>query len=353
MESKIIVVTGITGFIAKHVAAQLLDLGFVVRGTLRNPDKEQQVRQAISYMCSEQALVRLQLVTCDLLSDEGWQEAMADAEALMHLAAYVPAMEPKDPAAVIRPSLEGTERVFSFARAARIKRIIMTSSIAAIGYGHDIKSKSKSKSVNLTSNDWTNIAGLKGGWAYAEAKVLAEKKAWAIAKENHLDLTCICPGMVFGPAPDTDTSASLEVVKRLMNRQVPAIPPGGLSVVDVRDVAKIHVAALGEDGTIDQRIIASAHYITFTEIAQILRDAYPNIKFPNNIAPVWLLKFIALFSRTIKQLVADLDVVRNYDGTAGEKLLGGKYKDGQEATLSAAISLIQLGLIKGKPLSPD
>ncbi len=345
MKPKLIVVTGITGFIAKHVAAQLLDLGFAVRGTMRNPDKKQQVRQALSTMCSQQALERLELINCDLLGDDGWNEAMAGADALMHLAAYVPAMEPKDPEAVIRPSLEGTKRVFRFAMAAGIKRIIMTSSIAAIGYGHDIKSRS----VNLTVDDWTNIEGLKGGWSYAEAKVLAEKKAWEVAKENQLDLTCICPGMVFGPAPDTDTSASLEVVKRLMNRQVPAIPPGGLSVVDVRDVAKIHVASLGNDDTIDKRIIASAHYIRFTEIADILRNAYPDIKFANNVAPVWLLKMIAPFNRTIKQLVADLDVVRNYDGAAGAKLLGGEYKDGREATLSAAKSLIELGMIKGKP----
>jgi len=343
MESKIIVVTGITGFIAKHVAAQLLDLGFVVRGTLRNPDKKQQVRKAISSMCSEKALERLELVTCDLLDDEGWQEAMSGGSALMHLAAYVPAKEPKDPTTVIRPSLEGTQRVFGFARAARIKRIIMTSSIAAIGYGHDIKSKS----VNLTADDWTNIAGLKGGWSYAEAKVLAEKKAWEVAKENRSDLTCICPSMVLGPAPDTDISASMKIVLRLMNRQVPALPPGGMSVVDVRDVAKIHVAALGNDDTIDQRIIASAHYIKFAEVAQILRDEYPDIKFVSSVAPVWLLKFIALFSRTIKQLVADLDVVRNYDGSVGEKLLDGKYRDGQEAVLSAARSLIKSGMIKG------
>ncbi|MCF6326937.1 MAG: NAD-dependent epimerase/dehydratase family protein [Devosiaceae bacterium] len=343
MESKIIVITGITGFIAKHVAAQLLDLGFVVRGTLRNPDKKQQVRQAISLMCSEQALERLQLVNCDLLHDEGWQEAMDGAEALMHLAAYVPAREPKDPEAVIRPSLEGTERVFGFARAARIKRIIMTSSIAAIGYGHDIKSKS----VHFSVDDWTNVDGLKGALAYAKAKVLAEKKAWELARNNHLDLTCICPSMVFGPAPDTDISASMKIVLRLMNRQVPAIPPGGLSVVDVRDVAKIHVGALGDDDTIDQRIIASAQYIKFTEIADILRSEFPNIKFPNNVAPIWLLKFIGLFSQTIKQVVADLDVVRNYDGVAGEKLLNGKYRDGVEATLSAAHSLIKLGMIKG------
>ncbi|VAW23070.1 Dihydroflavonol-4-reductase [hydrothermal vent metagenome] len=283
------------------------------------------------------------MVTCDLLNDEGWQEAMAGGSALMHLAAYVPAKEPKDPTAVIRPSLEGTKRVFGFARSARIKRIIMTSSIAAIGYGHDIKSRS----VNFSVDDWTNVDGLKGALAYAKAKVLAEKKAWEIAKENHLDLTCICPSIVFGPAPDTDISASLKIVLRLMNRQVPAIPPGGISIVDVRDVAKIHVASLDDDDTIDQRIIASAQYIKFTEIVDVLRNEFSDIKFPNNVAPVWFLKFVGLFSQTIKQVVAGLDVVRNYDGAAGADLLGGKYRDGREATLSAAHSLIKSGMIKG------
>lgn len=344
MASKVIVVTGATGFIAKHVIAQLLDLGFVVRATLRNLNKQQQVRQTIASMCSEQALERFELVSCDLLEDEGWKEAMEGADALMHLAAFVPAMEPKEAAAVIRPSLEGSERVLGFALSAGIRRVIMTSSIAAIGYGHD----SKEKTINLTADDWTNIAGLKGGWAYAKAKVLAEKRAWEIAGKSRLDLTTICPGMVFGPVPDTDTSASLEVVKRLLNGQVPAIPPGGLSVVDVRDVAKIHVMALGQDKTIGKRIIASAHYIEFVEIAQILREGYPKIKLPTSKAPVWLMRFLGLFSRTIKQVVADLDVVRNYDGSGGEELLEGKYRDGQEATLSAAESLIELGLIKSK-----
>ena len=342
MRGKIIVVTGITGFIAKHVAAQLLDLGYGVRGTLRNPDKQQQVRKSIASMCSQKALERLEMVTCDLLGDEGWQEAMEGADALMHLAAYVPAKEPRDPMSVVRPSLEGTERVFGFAGAAGIKRIVMTSSIAAIGYGHDIKSAS----VNFTVDDWTNVEGLKGGMAYAKAKVLAERKAWEIARKDQFNLTCICPAMVFGPAPDKDISASMKIILRLMNRQIPFTPPGGLSVVDVRDVARIHVLSLGDDDTLDQRIIASAQYIKFTEIVGILRNEYKNIKFPGRVASFWLLKAIGLFSRTIRLVTADLQVVRNYDGSAGAKLLGGKYLDGKEATLSAAKSLVDLGMIK-------
>jgi len=338
----IIVVTGATGFIAKHVMAQLLDAGFRVRATLRNPDKSQQVHKTIDGMCASPINERLELVQCDLLADEGWKQAMDGARALMHLAAYVPAREPKKEESVIRPSLEGSERVLNFALDAGINRVVMTSSIAAIGYGH----KYAGSSVDFTADDWTDVVGLKDSWAYPKAKVLAEKLAWKIADEKGLDLTCICPSMVFGPIPDNDTSASLEVIKQLMTGQIPAIPPGGLSVIDVRDVAKIHVSALNDDKTFGQRIIASAQYIKFTQIAEILGTKYPSAKIPRFIAPILLLKIVGVFSRTIRQIVADLDVVRNYDGSAGEQLLGCKYFDASDASLASARSLIELGLVK-------
>ncbi len=341
-----IIVTGASGFIAKHVIAQLLDKEFSVRATLRDFSKAESVRRTIDLMCANGISGRFDLVSCDLLSDDGWLETMEGGDALMHLAAIVPSSEPKNPATVIRPSLEGAERVLGFALAAGIRRVVMTSSIAAIGYGH----KSQSKSVNFTSEDWTVVEGLKGKWAYPKAKTLAEKRAWEIAGNKRLDLTCICPSMVLGPVPDRDISASLEIVKRLMNGKVPAIPPGGISFVDVRDVAQIHVAALDQDSTINQRIIASAGYVRFSEIAKIIKNSYPDAKLPTGIAPIWLLKFLGNFSRTISQVAADLDVVRNYDGSAGSQLLQGEYRGAAQAILSSAESLIELGLVRSQTL---
>ena len=338
----VIVVTGATGFIAKHVIAMLLNAGHQVRGTLRNVSKGEGVLETLNSMVGHDLVQNFSLFECDLLSDDGWGDAMDGADAVMHIATYVPAREPKNAQTVIRPALEGTERVMGFAASAGVKRIVMTSSIAAIGYGHKVTGKH----VNHDGDDWTDLEGLGNSWAYAAAKTLSEKRAWELANEMGIDLTCVCPSMVFGPAIDTDTSASLKVILRLMNGQVPALPPGGMSVVDVRDVAQIHVDALSNQTSFGRRIISSAHYITFEQVSEILRVAYPHKNFPSYTAPVWLMKFLGKFERTIKQIAADLDSVRYYDGGPGEQLMARDYRDGQEAVLSAAKSLIKLGMVK-------
>ncbi len=337
-----VIVTGASGFIAKHVIIKLLNAGYFVRGTIRNAKKGQGIYQAIEGVCSPEISKNFELFECDLLSEEGWGQALVGADVLMHLATVVPLREPKDRNTVIRPAVEGTERIMRFAVEAGVKRMVMTSSIAAIGYGHS----DVGKVVRLSSKDWTDIAGLKESWAYPEAKTISEQRAWEISKQNNINLTTVCPSMVFGPAADADTSASLEIVKRLMNGQVPVLPPGGVSVVDVRDVAQVHVDALTNSESYGKRIIASAHYISFMEIVQILRAAYPEGKFPSLTAPVWLMKFLGKFDRTIRQVAHDLDTVRHYDGAPGANLMGRAYRDGQEATLAAAESLIELGLVK-------
>ncbi len=345
MTGKNIVVTGATGFIAKHVISGLLETGYRVRATMRNLKRAEEVRRTVADMAGDKLAAGLELFECDLLMDGEWERAFGGCDALIHMAARVPIEEPGNPESVIRPSLEGTERVLDFAIKAGIRRVVMTSSIAAIGYGHG----SREKSLDLGAGDWTNIKGLKGGWAYARAKTLAEKRAWEMAGNGRLDLTTICPSMVFGPVPDIDTSASLEVVRRLMNGEVPALPPGGISVVDVRDVARIHVGALEDAVTFNQRIIASAQYIAFSEIAEIIKTSYPEAKIPKTVAPVWALKVAGIFSRSIRQIAADLRVVRNYDGSGGRRLLDGGYRNGREAVLSAAESMIELGLIGIRP----
>jgi len=340
--SKIIVVTGASGFIAKHVIARLLDAGYLVRGTVRSLEKIIQVRQTMEEMCGTEALDRFALVVADLLADKGWEEAMATATALIHVATYVPAKEPKDPEQVLRPATEGTRRVLAFAKKAGIKRVIMTSSIAAIGYGD----KEMRGEVHFGVNDWTDVAGLKGRWTYPAAKMLSEKLAWDLAKRDGFELTTICPSMVFGPAPDADTSASLKILRQILNGKVPALPPGGFGVVDVRDVAEIHVAALLDPASISKRIIANSGYVAFLRVAEILGAKYPDVKVPRHTAPKWLLRVLGRFDRTIRQISLDLDVVRIYDGSSGAKMLGRDYRSSEEAALSAAKSLYETGVVR-------
>ncbi len=340
--SQVIVVTGASGFIAKHVMARLLNAGFTVRGTVRSLKKAGQITQTMSRMCGSECLERFSLVAADLLADQGWKEAMQGGAALVHVATYVPAKEPKDPEQVLAPAIEGTRRVLGFAVKAGIKRVVMTSSIAAIGYGH----KKQSGEVRFGEDDWTNAEAIKGVWTYPQAKVLSEKLAWEMAKTDGLELTTICPSMVFGPAPDADTSASLKVVQRILEGKVPAMPPGGIGVVDVRDVAEIHTTALLEPQTIGKRIIANCGYVEFLRVAQILGSNYPDIKVPDRTAPAWLLRLLGRFDRTVRQISLDLDVKRIYDGSSGEKLLGRNYRDAEEATLWAAKSLYETGVVK-------
>ncbi len=337
-----VVVTGASGFIAKHVIVKLLNAGFAVRGTIRDAKKGAGIYQAIEGVCGPDIAKNLDLFECDLLASDGWGQVFSGVDALMHLATVVPAREPKDPSLVIRPAIEGTERVMRYASIAGVRRVVMTSSIAAIGYGQH----KPGKLIKLGADDWTDVEGLKGTWSYPKAKTLSEKRAWSLAKESGMNLTVICPSMVLGPAVDADTSASLEIVKRLMNGQVPILPPGGMSVVDVRDVAQIHVEALGNESSHGKRIIASAQYMSFLEVADILRAAYPGGKFPSLTAPIWLMKMVGKFDRTIKQVAHDLETVRHYDGAPGAELMAREYRDGQEAMLAAAESLIDLGLAK-------
>lgn len=339
---KTVVVTGASGFIAKHIIAQLLELGFAVRGTLRSQAKIPQVRQSISEMVAKPAFQRFSLFTCDLLSDTGWAEAMLGADGVMHVATVVPMKEPKVRDDVIRPAIEGTQRVMGFAHSAGISRIIMTSSIAAIGYGV----KNDKGTVRFTEADWTSVEGLKGTWAYPEAKVRSEVLAWETAKRNGVRLTTVCPSMVFGPAVDADTSASLEIVRRVLAGKVPAMPPGGIGVVDVRDVANIHVAAFLNPTSAGRRVIANAQYMEFIAIARLLGANYPEVKVPGRAAPKWLLRFLGRFDRTIRQISADLDTIRLYDGSYGAELMGRDYRTPEEATISAAESLYELGIVK-------
>ncbi len=337
-----IIVTGASGFIAKHVMARLLDQGFRVRGTVRAEQKIPQIRETMARMCKEPIAERLELVVADLLDDKGWGEAMAGADALIHVATYVPAKEPKDPAQVLAPALEGTKRVLRFAKKAAIKRVVMTSSVAAIGYGHQVRRGE----VHFGVSDWTSADKVMGHWTYPAAKVLSEKLAWDIAKKDALQLTTICPSMVFGPAPDADTSASLKVVRQILQGKVPMMPPGGIGVVDVRDVAEIHTKALLDPESIGQRVIANSGYLAFLSLAQILGGKYPGIKVPVRTAPKWLLRIMGRFDRTIRQILLDLDVVRLYDGSSGGKLLGRDYRDANEATLAAAKSLYDAGVVR-------
>lgn len=342
MRSGLVLVTGANGFVGKWVVIELLRAGFSVRGTVRSESKAEAVRQAVVNQLGTNALERLNFVRAELLQDAGWAAAMVDVTALVHVAAQIAAEEPKDMQVVIAPALEGTERVLRFAVAGDVRRVVMTSSIATVGYG---LGQAKGRRT-YTEEDFTDLDAMRFRWAYCVGKTLAERAARAFVRAEGLRLTTIHPGAILGPALDADASVSLQMVSGLLDGSTPAMPSNGFSVIDVRDVARMHVAALQDEASEGQRYLAAARYLAFPEVAEILRRAYPERQITQKIVPDWIIKTMARFGGPTRQIINDIGNEKHFDGSKGERLLGHPYITAEDAVLSAAESVIRLGLLK-------
>jgi len=339
-DTDLILVTGASGYVGKWCVVRLLENGYRVRGTIRSEAKARQVRETVASVVGADAAMRLELVTADILDDKGWQEAMAGVAAVMHVATAVRADEPRDSSVVIRPAIEGTERVLHFAKEAGIRRVIITSSIATVGYGHGQTSGRRVYDETY----FTNLDGMRFKWAYCIGKTKAEQAAWAYAKAHGLEVTTIHPGAIIGPALDDDASISVGMVSGLLDNAMPALPSNGYSIIDVRDVADMHVAALEKPEAIGQRYLATAEYMKFPQIAQMLRELYPNRKIVQKIVPDWIMFIMARFGGPVRQIINDIGNEKVFDGTKGEKLMGRRYISARQSIADTAESVIRLGL---------
>ena len=338
-----VLVTGASGFVAKHVIGQLLNAGYAVRGTVRGQSKVPGIWAAVAALAPGRE-AGLELVEADLLDDAGWAAAMQGVSAVMHVAAAIVAVEPKDPDVVVRPAVEGTERVLAFAEAAGVKRVIMTSSIATVGYGLGHERGVR----HYTEADFTNLDGMRRSWAYCIGKTRAERAAWGYAELHDMALTTIHPGAILGPATDKDTSISLGLVTGLLDGSTPALARIGFAISDVGDVAAMHVAALQKPESIGQRYLCTGPYRTFEQVAEVLRRTYPGYPITRRTVPDWLIRIISLMGGPTRQIVNDIGNEKHFDGSKGEKLLGRAYQTVEDAILSAAESAIRFGLVKIK-----
>lgn len=340
-----ILVTGASGFVAKHLIGELLRAGYRVRGTVRNRTKVVGINKALDVLAPGLS-GNLEIVEADLLDDAGWAHAMEDVKAVMHVAAVITASEPKDPSTVIRPAVEGTERVLRFAASEHVRRVIMTSSIATVGYGHDHTSGVRT----YTEADFTDLTNLRYPWAYCIGKTRAEQAAWAFANGKGLELTTIHPGAILGPATDPETSISLGLVAGLLDGSTPAMPRIGFAISDVRDVAAMHLAALENRNSIGQRYLCTGPYRSFEEVAAILRTAYPDYPVTLKTVPDWIMRALARFGGPVRQIINDIGNEKHFDGSKGERLLGRSYHTPDAAILAAAESLMRLNRIKPKAM---
>lgn len=333
-----VLVTGATGFIASHTILALVDKGYEVRGTARSASKADALNATLSAYAGKP--IEIELVSADLTQDEGWAEAMEGVTYLQHLASPIPNNLPKDPNELIIPAKEGALRALKAAKAAGVKRAVMTSSFASVGYGWG-----DSRPDVLDESHWSNPDNIKDNTAYTRSKAIAEKAAWDYIEGDGagLELSVINPVAVLGPAMSGDVSASLELVTQPMMNKVPAFPKLTFGIVDVRDVAAAHVAAMEKPEAAGERFIVGERVLTFTEIGEVLREAYPNRKLPKGELPSWLVKMLTVVNPTLKQIVPELGKHRGFTNQKSKSVLGIDYIPAKDAILASTNSLIELG----------
>jgi nucleoside-diphosphate-sugar epimerase len=338
-----ILVTGGSGFIASHTIVQLLNAGHRVRATVRDLKRELDVRAMVK-QGGAQAGDRLSFFAADLQNDAGWAAAVADCDYVLHVASPLPAYVPKNEDELIVPAREGALRVLRAARDARVKRVVLTSSFAAIGYGHP------SQSARFTETNWSEVTG-SDVTAYAKSKTLAERAAWDfIAREGReLELSVINPVVVFGPVLGPDYSTSVLLIQRLMSGSVPGSPRLSLGVVDVRDVADLHIRAMTHAAAKGERFLAVAgDFMLIHDIAKVLKnrmgEAGKNV--PTRQLPNWLVRIAALRDPLVKQILPELGKLKNGSNEKAKRLLGWTPRSSEEAIISTAESLLDLNLLK-------
>ena len=336
-----VLVTGGSGFIGSHALLQLLATGHEVRTTIRSLQREAGLRALLRANAADDA--RLHCFVTDLTQDAGWTDAVAGCDFVLHIASPFPAGIPKHEDELIVPARDGALRVLRAARDTGVKRVVLTSSFAAIGYGHPEQQE---------PFDETRWSRLDDGLApYTKSKTLAERAAWDfIAREGGgLELAVVNPVGVFGPVLGADYATSIQLVQRLMTGSMPGCPRLHFGVVDVRDVVDLHLRAMTHPAAKGERFLAVAgDFMRVQEMALALKSRLGTAarKVPTRELPDWLVKLVAMFDPTVRQIVPDLGKYKNATAAKAQRVLGWSPRSNQDALMATAESLLRLGLLK-------
>ena len=336
-----VLVTGGSGFIGSHAILQALAAGHEVRTTVRNLQREGELR-ALLHANGADTDAPLRCFAADLTRDAGWAEAVAGCDVVLHLASPFPAGIPKHEDELIVPARDGALRVLRAARDGGVKRVVLTSSFAAIGYGHP------ERQAPFDETTWTNLDDSIA--AYTKSKTLAERAAWDfIAREGGLELTVVNPVGVFGPVLGADYATSIQLVQRLMAGSMPGCPRLRFGVVDVRDVVDLHLRAMTDPAANGERFLAVAgDFMRVQEMARVLKARLGEAarRVPTRELPDWLVKLVAMFDPTVRQIVPDLGKYKNASADKARRLLGWSPRSNEQALVATAESLLRLGLLK-------
>jgi nucleoside-diphosphate-sugar epimerase len=341
-----VLVTGGSGFIGSHTIVQLLQAGHEVRTTIRNLQREGDVRAMLRNGGAEPGS-RLSFVAADLNADAGWAQAVAGCEYVIHVASPLPSAVPKHEDELIVPARDGALRVLRAARDAGVKRVVLTSSFAAVGYGY------KPRTAPFDETNWTHLDGADVA-PYTKSKALAERAAWDfIGKEGGgLELSVVNPVAVFGPVLGPDYSTSILIVQRLMDGALPGSPKLCFGVVDVRDVADLHLRAMTHPAAKGERFLAVAgDFLWMREIARILKSRMGSDgrRVPTRELPNWMVRLASLRDPAIKLILPELGKRKSATNEKARRMLGWTPKSNEEAITATGESLVRLALLKHSP----
>jgi nucleoside-diphosphate-sugar epimerase len=339
-----VLVTGGSGFIGSQVLLQLLAKGYTVRTTVRNLVREPEVRSLLERAGSEPG-ERLRFFAADLEADQGWKEAAEGCEFVLHVASPFPPAVPRNEDELIIPARDGALRVLRASRDAGVRRVVLTSSFAAVGYGH------AEQAAPFDETSWTDLGG-EGLTAYVKSKTMAERAAWEwIAREGGgLELATVNPVGVFGPVLSPDFATSILIVQKMMDGAMPGCPRLWFGGVDVRDVAQLHLLAMVSPDAKGERFLATAgDFLSLVDMARMLKrrmgDAARRV--PTRELPDWLVRVAAWRDPSVKQILPDLGKHKNASSQKARTILGWKPLSIEDALAATAQSLLEQGLLKG------
>ena len=336
-----VLLTGISGWIAKHTAIELLNKGYEVLGTVRNKDLIDQTKETIK---KHAPIEKLSFIELDLLKDDGWEKAAIGSKYIFHIASPFPMKVSRNRELLLPVAVDGTLRVLNAGINAGVEQIIKTSSIVAM-----FRKPNRSNPYTFGENDWTDENWIEGVNDYFLSKTKAEKAAWELMESKGLKskLTTINPGGVFGDALDKKGGTSIEYVRQFLKGKFPGAPKFAVLISDVKDIAKAHVACIGNNKVGGRRLIVGKEVKKLVELSQLMAEAMPEYakKLPKKELPNFMVKLISYIDSSAKMMIPDLGILMQTDTSYAEELLGFKFKPAKDCITENAKSVVQLGLV--------
>ena len=336
-----VLLTGISGWIAKHTTIELLNKGYEVLGTVRNKDLIDQTKETIK---KHAPIEKLSFIELDLLKDDGWDESAKGCKYIFHIASPFPMKVSRNREFLLPVAVDGTLRVLNAGINAGVEQIIKTSSIVAM-----FRKPNRSNPYTFDENDWTDENWIEGVNDYFLSKTKAEKAAWELMESKGLKskLTTINPGGVFGDALDKKGGTSIEYVRQFLKGKFPGAPKFAVLISDVKDIAKAHVACIGNNKVGGRRLIVGKEVKKLVELSQLMAEAMPEYakKLPKKELPNFMVKLISYIDSSAKMMIPDLGILMQTDTSYAEELLGFKFKPAKDCITENAKSVVQLGLV--------